>query len=317
MDAPFEFSFPHYLAAKKSVDDRALNRSVWAKLAQAVAAIPPERPLHVLEAGAGIGSMIERCEEWGLWAGRTGPVHYTAVDEQADNIHHARQRLTRWAENRDVQVEIRGPEGSTPGPLHLHAAESPPLHVTLHPGDIFDYAAAHPQAADLLIAHAVLDLLDLPTALPRLLGALRAGGLCYFTINFDGVTGFLPVVDAALDAQIERLYHRSMDERRINSQPAGHSQTGRRLFHALPAAGVALQAAGASDWVVHSVGDAYPQEEAYFLRCILHFVADTLLGHPDLDQAAFRRWLETRQAQIEQGELVYFAHQFDFFGSLP
>ncbi|RME62615.1 MAG: class I SAM-dependent methyltransferase, partial [Caldilineae bacterium] len=33
------------------------------------------------------------------------------------------------------------------------------------------------------------------------------------------------------------------------------------------------------------------------------------------DQAAFRRWLETRQAQIEQGELVYFAHQFDFFGS--
>ena len=31
------YTFPHYLAAKRSVDDRALNRHVWETLVQAVA----------------------------------------------------------------------------------------------------------------------------------------------------------------------------------------------------------------------------------------------------------------------------------------
>ena len=71
---------------------------------------------------------------------------------------------------------------------------------------------------DLIIAHALLDLLHLPAALPVLLQMVRPAGLFYFSINFDGATLFLPEIDPELDAQIEALYHRSMDTRITDGQ---------------------------------------------------------------------------------------------------
>ena len=65
MIVPSNYSFPRYLAAKKSVDDRALNRRVWETLAQSLPAASPA-PLRVLEVGAGIGTMLERLLESGL-----------------------------------------------------------------------------------------------------------------------------------------------------------------------------------------------------------------------------------------------------------
>ena len=73
------YDFTRYLAAKRSVDDRALNRHVWQTLAEALgAAAPADRPLRVLEVGAGIGTMVERCIEWGLFT----RAEYTAVDSE-------------------------------------------------------------------------------------------------------------------------------------------------------------------------------------------------------------------------------------------
>ena len=46
-----------YLAAKWSVDDRALNWQVWQRLVAALPRATTEQPLHILEVGAGIGSM--------------------------------------------------------------------------------------------------------------------------------------------------------------------------------------------------------------------------------------------------------------------
>ena len=60
---PFTPSFPRYLATKKTVDDRALNAQVWQAMAQAAA---PLADLHVLEVGAGIGTMVERWQERGF-----------------------------------------------------------------------------------------------------------------------------------------------------------------------------------------------------------------------------------------------------------
>lgn len=277
------FSFPRYLTAKKSVDDRALNRLVWSRLAEELAEQPIPR---VLEIGAGIGTMAERMAEWGLLE----RARYTALDGERENTDAARARLTGW----------QGWE------LHVEQA------------DVFEFSArpAEQGAYDLLVAHAVLDLFDIPPALPRLLRPLRTGGLCYFTINFDGVTTLEPLVDPALDAQIEALYHRSMDERITDGKPSGDSRSGRHLFHLLPAAGVEILAAGSSDWVVHSRRGRYVEDEAYFLHCILHFFESTLTGHPELEQGAFADWLAARRDQIARGELVYIAHQMDFLGWL-
>ncbi len=190
------------------------------------------------------------------------------------------------------------------------------LTVELVTGDVYAVAAdpRHHQRYDLLIAHAVLDLFAVSRLLPQLHRLLKPGGLFYFTINFDGATIFQPEIDPAFDAQLEAAYHRTMDERLIDGQPSGDSQTGRHLFVQLPAAGFAIQAAGASDWVVHPVAGRYPADEAYFLHFIVQTMQGALAGHPALAGIDFDRWFATRHTQIEQGELVYCAHQFDFFG---
>ena len=288
------FDFIRYLAAKRTVDDRALNRHVWQTLADAVVGeLPRDRPLRVLEVGAGIGTMVERCVEWGLFAGSGFGVSYTAIDSDEGNIEVARRRLA-----------------------HLSSSEETGLRVQLETANLHDFAARRENRHrfDLIVAHALLDLLHLPAALPVLLQMGRLSGLFYFSINFDGATLFLPEVDAELDDRIEALYHRSMDTRITDGQPSGDSRTGRRLFHALRACGAEVLAAGSSDWVVHAVDGDYPADEAYFLGCILHFVEGTLRGHPELDDGEFGEWLAARRGQVARGELVYVAHQLDYCG---
>ena len=74
--SPDEYSFTRYLAAKKSVDDRALNEYTWQALARAL----PQKGMQVLEIGAGIGTMVERIIERRLFA---ADVAYTAIDTPA------------------------------------------------------------------------------------------------------------------------------------------------------------------------------------------------------------------------------------------
>jgi len=276
------YSFSRYLAAKQTVDDRALNELVWASLRAAL----PAGPLDVLEIGAGTGTMLDRLTRRGLLAagGR-----YTAIDADAGNIAEAERRL---------------------------AGRSLPVVLELEAADVFAFAR-HEQGRrnwDLLIAHAFLDLVDTQRLLPDLFALLRPGGLFYLTINFDGLTALEPPFDPEFDERVIALYHRTMDERLVGGQPAGDSRSGRRLLWQLPAAGAEILAAGASDWVVFGRDGRYPADEAYFLHHILHFFETSLAGRPELDAERFGRWLAARRAQIDAGELIYVAHQLDVCG---
>ena len=289
-----DYSFPHYLLSKQSVDDRALNRSVYETLKASL----PNRPLRILEVGAGIGSMLTRLLRWGL----IQKAEYIAVDEMAENIEYASAWIPQWAVENRLRVE-RGGENR----LNLFD-DTREVRLTLIAEDVFAFIQSRPAPADLLIAHAFLDLLPLPDSLPALFSLLKPGGLAWLTINFDGVTSFEPPVDPQMDGSIERLYHRTMDER----PSGGDSQTGRHLFGHLQAAGAELLASGASDWVVHPINRRYPADEAYFLNFILYFFEQSLTGCPELESAAFAHWLAERRAQVERGELIYIAHQLDF-----
>jgi SAM-dependent methyltransferase len=282
-------SFTRYLAAKRTVDDRALNHHVWEDLRRRV----DERlrktatPFRVLEIGAGIGTMIERAVEWGLFAAQRQGVHYTAVDSAPENIAVARNRLRSVA---------------------------PWLHLELLQTDVRDLVRDPAQTGrcDLLIANAFLDLVDAPSLLPRLAQLLCPGGLAYFTINFDGATILEPETDPVLDCAIEEAYHHTMDTRVLDGGPSGDSRTGRHLFGHLPRGGFHILSAGSSDWVVFPVHGRYPADEAYFLHWIVATMQGALRGIPELPADQFDSWIATRHAQIDRGELVYIAHQVDF-----
>src|SRR5215475_4393893 len=92
MAIPSTYQFTRYLAAKKSVDDRSLNRHVWDSLVQALPQGAAVGPVQVVEIGAGIGTMVERLVEWGLLRHAT----YTAIDVDPEAIAESRRRLPAW-----------------------------------------------------------------------------------------------------------------------------------------------------------------------------------------------------------------------------
>ncbi len=291
-----EYSFPHYLLSKQSVDDRALNRTVFDSLKANL----PDAPIRIIEVGAGIGTMLARLLRWDVMT----KADYVLVDEMAENIETARGWIPRWAVEAGLSVERIG------GDQLRVFDQARDVHIRLERADVFDFIQKNPAPADLLIAHAFLDLLPMPESMPKLLALTK--NLAWLTVNFDGVTLLEPTIDAALDEQIERLYHATMDTR----PTGGDSRAGRHLFGHLRMAGAQVLAAGASDWVVHAVNGMYPADEAYFLHFILHFFEESLTGHAELDTSAFANWLKERRAQIERGELIYIAHQMDFLAKV-
>jgi SAM-dependent methyltransferase len=298
--------YKRYLTAKKGLDDRSLNRHVREHLVQAVWNRPEAGPLRVLEVGCGIGTMVERLLDSGLLTRAA----YTGIDVEPEFIQAAATRLHDYAAARLASLERES------GGAMLFKTPAQEVRITLEAADLFEFIEreAEKSAWDLLVAHAFLDLVDLPTALPRFLSRLAPGGLFYFTLNFDGVTAFEPLIDPDLDRRIEALYHRTMDTRRSRGGPSGSSLTGRRLFGSLKDAGARVAAAGSSDWVVFPGPDGYPDDEAYFLHFIIDTIGGALNGHPELEMRRFKAWVAQRHRQIESGELIYVAHQLDVMG---
>ncbi len=320
MPVPTRYSFTRYLTAKRTVDDRALNPRLWQTLADLLRAQPTtEHPFTVLEIGAGIGTMLERMlEDRLLPAGR-----YALLDAEADNTQTAAQRLAAWATHdfsSTVETQHDAPFPLPPSAAFRIAAPAvPDIDISIYHSDLFaflDSAGSHP-VVDLLVAHAFIDLVDVPSTLARLKAILRPGALLYLTINFDGATILQPEIDPALDAQIEQLYHATMDQRIVAGSPSGDSRTGRHLFAHLRKTGIQVLDAGSSDWVVFPDQGHYPADEAYFLHFILHTMHGALHSAPGLDPQRFAAWIAARHAQVEAGELLYIAHQLDYLGRYP
>jgi len=298
-EAAASFDYVRYLAAKTTVDDRALNRHVLAELRRLMPAGAP----RVLEVGAGLGTMVARLVDWGA----VGVGEYILLDADRQLLDCSRRWLCDWAATRDLRSDLL-PDGLWVGDLRVRL-----VHAEL--GSYLE--ASHGAPADVLIANAVLDLVDVPAVLPGLLRLLVPGGVYWFTINYDGESIFAP--SHPHDDQIMQAYHGDMDERLRFGRPAGESQTGRRLFHHLRAAGAPPLAAGSSDWVVSAGPDGdYPGDEAYFLRSILKTIHGALQNRQDrLEPADLADWLAERGRQLAAGDLVYIAHQLDFVGRSP
>jgi hypothetical protein len=287
-----EYSFPHYLLSKQTVDDRALNKDVLNALQ---ANLSPE-PVTIIEVGGGIGTMLKRLIQWNILCNG----HYILVDALETNIAYAREWIPQWAVQAGLSMEQFGPNQ-----VRL-CDQTRAIQISLECADVFDFIPRNEKPADLLIAHAFLDLLPMPESLGKLF--LLTKGLAWLTLNFDGLTTLEPIIDNTLDEKIERLYHKTMDTR----PSGGGSRTGRKLFEQFRSLNTEIISTGASDWVVNTTRGKYPADEEYFLHFILSFFESSLKAHSELDAVEFENWLIKRHAQIERGELVYIAHQMDF-----
>lgn len=292
---------PRYLTAKKSIDDRALNQFVWNELCQTLPQTTGAEPANIIEIGAGIGTMLARIVDWGLL---TGPATYLATDCDAGLLQLAQGYLATWADERGYTMQWLGKQR---GRLVTKHSEIALVFETVRAEEMASRIETR-TTFDLIIAHAVLDLLDLPAVLPGLLAQLTNNGLAYFTCNFDGSTLFFPEYPGGEEEQdILRRYHASMEARMI-----GASNTGRRLLSLLQGPDLELLAAGSSDWIIHPRNGTYSGDEAVFLHALIAGVEKELAGKSGPAPAALAAWARTRNQQIEAGTLSLFVRNLDF-----
>lgn len=297
-------SYIRYLAAKKQIDDRSLSRHVWRTLCACLPKTSRRRPLEVIEMGGGIGTMFERVIDWGL----ASDLHYALVEVNRAYLDEFEARVIK-------------------APCTLNSSESrhrgqtdSGIGFTLETlcADIYDVIndPGMEKKWDLIIAHAVMDLVNLEDTLGGFERLLRPGGLVYLSLNYDGLTCFLPPYDPAFEATLLFQYHRSMDERIIDGRPSGSSQSGRQLISHLAAANIHITAIGTSDWIVYPRNGRYSQSETCFLEMIIHTIRHQLFNHDRIDQQKLAQWTARRRAQIAAGELIFMARNLDILGTL-
>jgi hypothetical protein len=283
-----------YLEAKRSIDDRSLNRHVWDAFVSrsSVLAGTLHRPLRIGELGAGSGTMVDRLREWHFFDGlsRAGcdRIEYHSWEQNPRTARYIPDRIAREA--RIVSSEVL---------------------VT----DITDGGSAAlvpPGGYDILIAHAVLDLFP-PEVLSELLQRfLQPRGLLYGSIVFDGVTVFAPEGDPLVDRLVMEYYHRSMT--------AGGF--GRTHLLNLTSRGFRVLSAGSSDWIVPPRKEGLREDERTLVATILSMVESSVGSLVDAEgeapraETALQRrdlegWLGRRREQMERGELLFEAHQLD------
>lgn len=307
--------FERYLAAKRTVDDRAMDRRTADRLRAEFRRMEHLDVLKILEVGAGTGAMVER-----LLGDEALPdrVEYTAVDVDREVLETARERLPdrlgeQGYETSQSEERLVFERGSRTVTLELVADDA----VEFVRGDD-EHGSSHGRTWNLLVGHAVLDVMGLDALRPLL--SVVPGGLCYFPVTFDGATRFEP--RHALDDRIERRYHRNMDEDGEVSSRSGH-----RTLTRFVESEVEVLAVGGSDWVVHPVDGEYPGDEAYFLRYIVDTIATALSGDgasnrggnavDEPQDGALENWVTRRHQQIEEASLTYVAHQLDLLGRVP
>ena len=330
--APSDDAFVRYLAAKRTVDDRALHRPTFDRLVEALearAAARGDDPVRILEVGCGLGTMLSRLREWDALPSH---VEYVGVDIEERTVAAAADRLADRGFERIGERRFRRRDDA--------AGEE--LDVELHAADAFEWASERRAAGatapadgsastppdddegpvfDLVIGMAFLDVVAFDRVVETLFPLLEGGGLGYFPITFDGESVFEPTIDAERDRAIVAAFHAAMD---APDRPGG-SRTGRRLVSALPAAGAERLAVGGSDWVVAGDADGgeYHAAEADFLRHIVDTVERAITTETpaekraSLTDADVESWATQRHEQIDGGDLIYVAHNLDHLVRFP
>ena len=171
-------------------------------------------------------------------------------------------------------------------------------------------------SVDLVLGHALADILPLDRLAARAAALVRPGGLVHFALTYDGETTFWPVDDPSLELRVLTAYHRAMDHHRQIIPGYGGSTAGRRLAPALHQAGLELLSAGPSYWDVQPDGPT-PGDRAALLGGLLDFIVDGLRQHGEVDPIELTRWSTDRRARLACGELGLQVRHVDLLARRP
>ena len=241
--------------------------------------------------------MIERCMDTGLLTNCV----YTAIEREPPFHDTAFGRLTNWSESHKFEIEKVSTD------RWILSNNKKRIVIEWVVGDVLDInEGVRNDLYDLLIGHAIIDLLPVPQCMPGLLRCVKPGGAFYFSLNFAGQTQFIPAHPH--DQRILEAYHQDMDKRfpDLDWRP---SETGQRLGPWLSAQGHTLLAEGPSDWKLPN--QSLPlMTNSVFISNIIDTIENALKGNPGMNE-----WVGLRRHQLTTGELRYMATNRDCFGT--
>ncbi|UCF97346.1 MAG: hypothetical protein JSV89_19555 [Spirochaetaceae bacterium] len=311
------FDFPAYLEAKFAIDSASLNAPLYAQFKDLLRQKVNPR---ILDLGTGTGAMLRRIMELDV----RGQVRLVGLDQEEESLAAGLKRIEQVLRGKGFSVS--GKRADTRN-KRIHAEKGgTELQVDLLQGDLLDAKTTEKLGTfDCITAHAFMDLMPLKSAAATIRSLLRAEGVFYSTLNYDGQTVLLPEYgDAGFERRLLRNYDRSMERRRYGGRRTGGALSGRRLFRALLEEGFTILGTGSSDWNVSPSSGSYTAKEILFLTAILSMIAReawTQLTAPPIrsrddgyrvvQQKRLNDWFVSRIEAARSGRLSLVVHQLD------
>lgn len=265
-----------WLAARAPYDEAALDQTAVAAVQARSQQVPAEYRPVVVDLGSGTGVALERVRRW--LAPR--PILGYAMDRDAN-------LLARITPPRDGSLIV------------------PTIGDLLAP---LDRLGGPPDGTvDLVVGHALADLLPLDRLAERVMALLRPGGLGHLALVYDGLTAFAsgddPAhdVDADLEMEVIAAFHRHMDLSTRETPSYGGSTAGRRLGAALASAGLALVVDVPTIWRVESL-DGHGGRAV--LDGLLRFVVEAAREVGSVPPNDLAHWEQARRAALTAGALT-------------
>ncbi len=226
-----------YLEAKYPLDSVSLNRRVRRRFRRRLERLESPR---LLDLGTGTGAMLRRC----LTLNLKGSPLLVGIDSDAGSLALAREKIALLQGQPVAMPAAAGVQGAP----RIRLLRLDLVKAALGRMPPTGLAAG---GFDCVTAHALMDLLPLEPVIDWVWALLRPGGLFYASLNYEGLTKFLPAgAHRNFEAALLEEYNRSMDERRVAGLGSGGSRSGSRLLSALAGQGFSLLASGRSDWKI-------------------------------------------------------------------
>jgi SAM-dependent methyltransferase len=304
--------FAAYLEAKFTIDSASLNASLFGRFRDHLQDTVNPR---ILDLGTGTGAMLRRIVELDL----TGDIELIGLDQEEQNLAAGLNRMEQVLRHRGYDIAEKRRSSATRSICGEREGGS--ILVEFLRGDLLNRRTTGKlHRFDCITAHAFMDLMPLTRAVAIIRTLLKADGVFYSTLNYDGLTVLLPEYEKpGFERRLLRIYDRSMEQRRSGGRKTGGSLSGRRLYQAIIEGGFKILGMGSSDWNVFPSGGTYTDGQKLFLTAILsmiegearRFQVGSGAGKAAVNPKLLAAWYSDRCKAVRNHSLSLIVHQLD------